>query len=178
MSSRLFAYRDAIATTIKNAMPDLKEVSALSARFDLAQLKTSSFRTPAAFVVLLRTPLKRASNGALAAEANVAVFAVTGGKEEEREAAAFVIAEAVAVLAGVGQMWSLTHVGPVENLDIEQVHAAELDRKGVACIAVTFRQRVNAVGSSLFTDEEQVPTALYVNGELVDEHDGSPPDAP
>lgn len=171
MSVRLFSYRAAIASTIKAAMPDLKTCDALSSRFDLGELTSRSIRTPAVFIVLLRSPLKRAANGSLDADANVAVFCVTQGPEERREAEAFAIAEAVAILAGVKQLWGLTRVGPCEALDFEQVHSTALDKKGVACIAVTFRQRVSSVGDGLFVDDAKVPTELYVNDELTDQAD-------
>jgi|GEM_PF-3677768 len=171
MSLRLYAYRQAIADTIKDAMPELKSCEALSARFDLGELTARAIRAPAVFVVMMRTPLRRAANGGLDAEAHVAIFAVTQGPEDRREEQAFAIAETVAVLAGVKQLWGLTRVGGCEALDFEQVQAQALDRKGVACVAVTFRQRVSGVGESLFNDEEKLPTDLYVDGELVDHCD-------
>ena len=59
--------------------------------------------------------------------ANVAIFCATDGREDFREEKAFVMAEAVATLAGVKQLWGLTRIGPVEALDIEQIHAPYLD---------------------------------------------------
>lgn len=169
MTTRLYSYRAAIASSILAAMPALKACEALSARFDLGELTARAIRAPAVFVVLLRTPLKRAANGSLDADANVAIFCVTQGPEERREADAFAMAEAIAVLATVRQLWGLTRVGPCEALDIEQVQSSALDKKGVSCVAVTFRQRVSGVGDGLFADEEKLPTELYVNGELTDQ---------
>jgi hypothetical protein len=168
MTSRLYTYRSAIGTTIKAAMPELRACETLSSKFDLGEIRTRSFSCPAVFTVLFRTPLGRAASGDLQANAHVGIFCIADGREDVREAKAFVMAEAVAALAGVGQLWGVTRVGPVEALDFEQINAEAFDRKGLACVVVTFRQRVSEVASSLFDDEGHVPTDLYVNGELVD----------
>jgi hypothetical protein len=174
VTSRLYDYRHAVAETIRAAMPGLKTCEELSAKFSLGELERVSFRPPAVFVVLTRTPLGRGPGGDLAGTANVAVFCIAEGPEERRERDAFVMAEGVAVLAGVKQLWGLKRVGPVEALDLEQVHATALDKKKVACIVVTFRQRVSGIGDNLFDDEGHVPTDLYVNDELVDHVDPPP----
>ncbi|MBA4784128.1 MAG: hypothetical protein H2045_13030 [Rhizobiales bacterium] len=160
-SSRLHTYREAIASTIRTAMPALRQVESIGSRFSVAELMKRSIRAPAAFVVLLRAPLSRQPNAQLQANAKVAVFCVTTGREDERESHAFTIAEAVAVLAETRQVWGLDRIGPANNMEIEQVLSDALDNKGVACVVAQFEQRVSGIGRDLLGEDGIVDAALY-----------------
>lgn len=172
MTGRIHPFASAAASVFHQALPDLATCEAIGGRFNLERLEERSLRVPAVLVGILKSPLKLEADGSVTVSANCAAFIVTEGRETERDAQAWTIAEALAALLGSARTWGVAGVGMVTNADIEPVISGQTRNKGVTLIAVTWTVPIRRIGTSLFDDDGHVPTDLYVNGVLEDTHDG------
>ncbi len=168
MTSRVDTFKQAVVAVIKTALPQLKECVAIGGRFNLDKLLESSFRPPAVYVSVLKSPVDIKPSGQIAMVANCAAYVLTEGKELERDFAAWVIAEAIATLLAKEPQWKTVKVGMPDKAEIDPLISADYRRKGVTLIAVTWQQSINQLGASLFDDSGIVFDELYVNDQPVE----------
>jgi hypothetical protein len=168
--ARVNAYRTAVVATIRAAMPDLRECEEQFGRFNLDELETISVRCPAVRVAVLEARAMPMPNGQVAARLSCAAFAISEGRD--RDAAAWTMAEAIAVLLQPAQLFGLTRLGAPEALRIQPIITARVKARGVAIIAVEWTQELRELGTAIFDDDGVLLEELYVNDELVDLDDG------
>jgi len=96
MTSRVDTFKQAVVAVIKTALPQLKECIAIGGRFNLDKLLESSFKPPAVYVSVLKSPVDIKPSGKISLGANCAAYVLTEGREKDRDLAAWVIAEAIA----------------------------------------------------------------------------------
>lgn len=162
--SRINAYRTAVIATVQTAMPELKNADVLFGRFNIDDLKQNSFKTPSVQFGVLSCRIERQANN-IDAKLGCAAFAVTDGKD--RDAAAWTIAEAIAVLLKPSQLFGINNMSAPEAMKITPMVSGDLRTRGVAVIAVEWTQTLRNVGPDVFDDEGHLITELYINDEAV-----------
>lgn len=175
MTGRIEAFKTAVVGKFSALLPELKECRSLGGRFNLDTLSERSIKAPAVLVAVLKSPVSLEANGQVTLEANCAAFILTEGREDERDAKALVIAEAVLTLMGSGNHWGLAKVGMAEKVSLEPVMSAEIRSRGVSLVAVTWTTKLREIGTNIFDDAGNVVTALYVNGDNLMDDPGAEP---
>ena len=165
MTGRINETRDAIVAAIEAAMPELRDCSAQFGRFDLDELERSSIRAPAVRVGILGADIDGRADDNPTAMLKCAAFAIADGKD--RDAAAWTMAEAIAVLLRRNTRFGLTHIGAPEHVRVGPVVSAAFKNRGIAVAAVEWTLRRHDLGDGIFDDEGIVWVELYVNDELV-----------
>lgn len=174
-SSRIETLKGALVSNIEAILPQLKECRAIGGRFNIDELEKRSIRAPAVLIGVLKSPVKQSADGSVDVDANIAAFCLTEGNEEKRDAACWVMAEAIAAMLSSTKHWGVGGFGQPTRIDIEPVISADTRSRGVTLVAVTFSNTVRNINAGVFTDQGHVPTELYVNDQLEDSHDGVQP---
>lgn len=175
MTGRIEAFKAAVTGKIAGLLPQLKECRSLGGRFNLDVLSERTLKSPAVLVAVLKSPVHLEANGQVTLKANCAAFIVTEGREEDRDAQALVIAEAVLSLLGSTNHWGIAHIGLPEKVALEPVISAATRSKGVTLIAVTWSCSIRHIGADIYDNAGTVITELYVNGENLMEEPGGQP---
>ena len=170
MTGRVEQFTGKVRDRLNEIMPDLAACEVIAGRFNLEQLEGRSFRAPAAFVGVLKSPVDLMPDGRVSLKANCAVFLVTEGREDKRDAAAWTMAEAVIAILGSTAHWGIAGIGLTEKVEVEPVVSATIARKGVTLIAVTWSNEIRRIGDNIFAEDGTLYGQLYVNDALaVDE---------
>lgn len=162
--ARINAFRAAVVAVFKEAMPQLRECEAQFGRFDLDALERNMVRAPAVRVAVLRARPANQPSAEISADLSCAAFIVTEGPD--RDTSAWTIAEAIAVTLHSAQLFGLTRLGVPREVDIQPLLAIDIKRRGVAIIAVEWRQELRCLGDTIFDDEKHLLEELYVNEDL------------
>ncbi|MHA7881721.1 hypothetical protein [Nitratireductor rhodophyticola] len=163
-AARINAFRAAVVTTVKTAMPALRQCEEQFGRFNLDDLETNIIPSPAVRIAVLKAGISDQAGGEVEANLSCAAFIITDGRE--RDAQAWTIAEALVVLLHSAQIWGLTKLGAPEKVEIQPLVTVKLKQRGAAIIAVEWTQRLRNLGEGIFDDEQHLLTELYVNDEL------------
>lgn len=164
--ARINQFRDAVVATIKVVMPQLRECDSQFGRLNLEELQASSFPAPAVRVAILKVTPARQPSGRIDARLSCAAFVAAEGKD--RDAAAWAMAEALALTLAKTQMWGLSKLSTPEAIEIQPLLTVGALRRGVAIIAIEWQQNLRELGDTIFDDSGALLTELYVNGEAVD----------
>ena len=167
MSSRINEFRAAVPPVIKAAMPELRTCVAQLGRFDLDRLDTTSLRMQAVLVGVISAPLSSNPNDSSSATLEVIAFAVTEGREEERDNAAWAIGEAIAAILRRPQRWGLTNIAEPESVKLTPIISEGIAKRGVSILSCGWRQRLNGIGEAIF-EAGVLPAEAYLNDEPVD----------
>jgi len=173
--ARINAFRQSVVSTFKEAMPQLRECEAQFGRFDLDALEKNMVRAPAVRVAVLRARPANQPSAEIAADLACAAFVVTEGRD--RDETAWTIAEAIAVILHSAQLFGLTRLAAPRDVDIQPLLAISLKNRGVAIVAVEWRQELRCLGETIFDDEKHLLEELYVNEDLWDLSEPAPPGA-
>lgn len=165
--ARINAYRLAVVSRIKLAIPRLGECVEQFGRFDLDALGTTMVKAPAVRVAVTSAKLSPTPKGEADAGLACAAFVITEGKQRDQDA--WAIAEAVGVLLDESQRFGLTWLGSPSNISILPIVSGQLKNKAVSLIAVEWRQTLRRLGEGIFDDIGQLRPELYLNGDSVDE---------
>ena len=160
---RLNEFRRAMEATLKTAMPDLRECSTQLGRFDLEELETTSFPTPALRCAVLRAPLEARPDDTSTARLSCAAFAVCSGRNKDDDA--WAIAEAAAAFLRRNQRFGLANIGAPEQIRVAPVLSANFNRRGVAIVATEWTQALHGIGASMFDGEPTIDLSFALNGE-------------
>lgn len=162
-AARINAFRAAVVTAVKTAMPALRQCEEQFGRFNLEDLETNIISSPAVRIAVLKAKMNDQAGGEIAASLSCSAFIITDGRE--RDAQAWTIAEALIVLLHSSQMWGLTKLGAPTKVEIQPLVTVKLKRRGAAIIAVEWTQKLRNLGTGIFDDEQHLLTELYVNDE-------------
>ncbi|EGJ49048.1 phage protein Gp37 [Desulfocurvibacter africanus] len=149
----LTAMREAIVAKIKAELPELKTVESHGGRFDFAELKRVSARTPAAFAACLGVSDAQAwgSGGEVSCSALWAVFVVVASKQRDapRDLVAMALTQAVLGLLP-DQRWGLdaSRSSPGQ-IRADNLFSSVVDKIGVAMWGVSWRQEVDIANVDL-----------------------------
>lgn len=161
--SRVDQLKQGMVGEIKRIMPKLRDVEALGGRFNLDHLKERSFKAPAAFPTVLKSDYNIRADRTLWMMANCACFFVTEGRQDARENACWAMAEGFAKIL-TNNTFGQPYVGAPESVSVDPLMSANVRAKGVAIIAITWKQTIKQIGSTLFDDDGVMLEALYLNG--------------
>lgn len=164
--ARINQFRAAVVTTIKTAMPALRECETQFGRLNLEELQTSSIPAPAVRVALLKVRPLAQPSGKLDLQLSCAAFVAAEGRD--RDAAAWSMAEGMAVLLQSTQMWGLSKISIPSEIEIQPLLTIGALRRGVAIIAIEWSQSLREVGNDVFDDNKYLLTELYVNGDEIE----------
>jgi hypothetical protein len=170
MTGRIEQFRMAVIAKIRQIAPELLTVEPQFGRFDLDELERTSIRCPAVRFAVLRSPLTQEANGQITADLACVAFVVTDGKQ--RDTAGWTIGEAIAATLHSSQMWGLTKIGAPHRLEMTPVISGALRDRGVAILAVEWRQSLRQLGEDIFDEAGVLLQELYVQGEEIDLAEG------
>jgi hypothetical protein len=170
VTARLNLFRQAVVTSVRTALPQLRHCESQFGRFDLDELATSSLPSPAVRVAILKARARPQPSGEQEARLSCAAFIVVDGRD--RDERAWTIAEAIAVLLHSGQMFGLLQLGVPDEVEIQPLLAMNLRQRGVSIIAVEWKQDLRRLGDGIFDAAGHVVTGLYVGDEEIEAGDG------
>ena len=139
--ARLNALLEAIADGVREALPELKTCAVHDGRFQAAELRRWSLRSPAVLIAWLGTP-KTETPGVSWTDCDqqLAAFIMTSDRPGlPRGKAARAIAAALLLLIPRAR-WGLSGTGAAERLQARNLFSAEIDKANVALWTVTWRQ--------------------------------------
>tara|TARA_B100000700_G_scaffold22521_4_gene21888 strand:- start:26946 stop:27497 length:552 start_codon:yes stop_codon:yes gene_type:complete len=143
MSGDIETVRQAIVTSLGNALGNPVLVEAHGGRFGRAELARYSKRAPAVLVAAMSMPeiLDQPRPGR--AKVQFAAFVVCRDAPlERRDTQALILAEAL-VRHITGNSWGLASARRPERLNAENLYSGEIDSLGIAMWAVSWRQEIN-----------------------------------
>ncbi|MCJ8285105.1 hypothetical protein [Halomonas sp.] len=142
MSAEIDAVRQAIVTTIAQALGSHVTVEAHGGRFDRAELARYSKRAPAVLVAAMGMPRVEDRPRARPMVQFAAFVMCRDAPGASRDTQALTLAEALVRLVP-GNVWGQDNVQRPEQLSAENLYSGEIDRLGIAMWAVSWRQIVN-----------------------------------
>lgn len=164
--SRINAFRSAVVARVAAILP-AAAVEKQFGRFNLDELAQTSIRCPAVRIAVLSGKLSTMASGqSEATPLQCAAFVITDGKA--RDESAWAMAEALGVNLHVGQMWGLTKIGGPSGVTITPAVTAEVKNRGVAIIAVEWRQELRQLGEGIFDASGRLFEGLYINDEEIE----------
>ena len=165
---RLNALLEAIATGVRESLPDLKTCTVHDGRFQAAELGRWSLRSPAVLIAWLGTP-KTETPGVLWTDCDqqLAAFVVTRDRPgEPRGKAARAIAASLLLLIPRAR-WgfsSAADIGSAEQLQARNMFSGAVDKEGIALWAVTWRQALRLEAAEDGTCPP-LPAELYASAQ-------------
>ena len=166
VDTRINEFRSAVVATIKGAMPALRSCSEQFGRFNLEELETTSIAAPAVRFAVLDADFTSTADDNQDATLRCAAFVITEGNDRER--AAWGIAEAIALMLSNSQRWGLTRLLQPANARVQPVISGSIKRRGVAIHAVEWQQTLLNLGESAFDANSFVLQAITVNGDTLE----------
>ncbi|WP_425086994.1 hypothetical protein [Stappia sp.] len=166
--SRINAFRSAVETTFKAALPTLKSCELQLGRFDLDELERNSIRTPGLRIGVLRAPVQSNADGSYDLPLECAAFAIVQGSEPARDNDAWAMAEAVLAILSPRQRFGLDNIGAPSKLRIAPVLSGKMDRRGVSVVAVEWTQVLRNATAGVFANSPTIDLIFEVNGEPFD----------
>lgn len=168
MTPALTTYRHMILSAIRAALPELQEVAGHPGRFDLGELKRIAMRAPAVRLAIIGAPaIAERSDERLQMDVSLAAFVITRDAPRlPRDEAALNIVEAIVRLVSLNQ-WGRQQQDVdfglllPREMRAENLYSGEVDRRGVALWAVSWRQQI-ILGESAFAPADVLPAELYV----------------
>jgi hypothetical protein len=155
-------YRKAVAAGIRSRITGLRECSPHAGRFDLAELRRISSRTPAVYVAILGIPgIHEAPTGEKDLELAMGIYVVAGDRDGiTRDVAAVNIVEALTLLIP-GNHWGMSDVFAAGSVKASNLYSGDVDRRAVALWGISFRQTVRT-GEDIWGDNGTLPTDIYL----------------
>jgi len=145
----LLDYRSAVKDGLTAGLPSLRAVEAFGGRVDSRELQRMLAAAPAAHVAVLGVnPATQLRGGAVALSVDTAVFLTTASRPgTPRDAAALTLLDALLRLIPESD-WGLdSDVQPPTGIRAQNLYGAEIDKKGLALWAVTWRQQIFVGGT-------------------------------
>jgi phage gp37-like protein len=154
-------FRNAIVTTIKDLMPELRSVETHGGVFGAGELKRFATKAPGIRVALLSVDdPKPQSGGAVQWRAKCVAYVMTKNRGGlKRDVAALNIV--TALVAHINDhRFGLTFVTPAKPVTARTLYSGELDKSGITLWAVQWFQTIELV--SLADEDGTIPTDLYI----------------
>lgn len=170
--SRINALREAVPVQLRQIMPKLRSCEALFGRLNLDELETLSAKTPAVFFSVTDMRLDEQGGGHADLSLSLATFALTDGREREKQA--WAIAEAIALSLPINGRWGLANITVPGEIKVAPVLGTKIAARGVSVIAVSWKQVLTRAGTELFNEDGTLLEELYVNGDQVDLAESAP----
>jgi hypothetical protein len=156
---------NSIKTQLNTQFPELKTCEIHDGRFDVAELKRVSTKTPAMHISVLTIP----KSGANATEEvnsmlNLVIYIITSDQHKltKGEAARNLVETLLPIISH--QRWGEVGVGEAISINAQNLFNSTAN-KGIALWAVTWKQDIT-LGETVFDQDSVIPSELYADGEL------------
>lgn len=152
--SALVTLRSAIIADLEASITDANTVEAYGGRLNLGEIKRITKRPPAILLALVNGN-SSAQEAADPIRVDMLISAFVIAEDErgrDRDVVALSIAEQVITRAAKWQWRGTVQASAPSDLKLESLYSGELDRKGVALLAVAWKQTV-PIGTDRFEAE-------------------------
>lgn len=153
-------FREVVCADIYGLLPQLAECRKHPGRFDAAELKRISAKTPAVLVALLGIlKIAEAGTGERDVDCALAAYVVTADRRGmPRDVAAVNLVD---VLTDHIYDYRFGVVcGPGEEVKAKNLYSGDIDRNGVAMWGISWKQTVR-VGKNRYAEDGTIPDGVY-----------------